>query len=201
MQWQFKTVHQKCVEVCVQKNLTLSNLTNSHLFFQLSKINSQHLPNKYDAITGMIRGEDYFFRRSCFLMMSRRLFLVTSVSSDPCLAFCFSLLCCSWRWGELRSWGGRMDPVSLTRFTTSRNRRLLLLLRSVMAVPLCPSRPALPTWMGRDEGFCLLLIKKQNKNTHSEVKIHPSYTLPLFYSGYHYQPDGHTHPLCLACQN
>lgn len=40
-----------------------------------------------------------------------------------------------------------MDPVGLTRFTTSKNSRLLLLLRKVMAVPLCPSRPALPTWM------------------------------------------------------
>ncbi len=45
-----------------------------------------------------------------------------------------------------------MDPVGLTRFTTSRKSRLLLLLRKVMAVPLCPSRPALPTWMGRNEG-------------------------------------------------
>lgn len=43
-----------------------------------------------------------------------------------------------------------MEPVGLTLFTTSRNSRLLLLLIKVMAVPLCPSRPALPTWMGRN---------------------------------------------------
>lgn len=46
-----------------------------------------------------------------------------------------------------------MDPVGLTRFTTCKNSRLLLLLRKVMAVPLCPSRPALPICMGRDEGY------------------------------------------------
>lgn len=40
-----------------------------------------------------------------------------------------------------------MDPVGLTRFTTPKNSRLLLLLRKVMAVPLCPNLPALPTWM------------------------------------------------------
>ena len=110
----------------------------------------------------MFRETFYFLRRSCFLMMSNRLFLVTSTSSGPCLAFCLSLRCCSWRWGEFRSWGGRMEPVGLTLFTTSRNSRLLLLLRNVMAVPLCPSRPDLPTWMGRNEGknkvICLIKI-------------------------------------------
>lgn len=51
-----------------------------------------------------------------------------------------------------------MDPVGLTRFTTSRNRRLLLLLRKVMAVPLCPSRPALPTWMKRNVSLNRILL-------------------------------------------
>lgn len=110
----------------------------TNLTFSIYSINS--------TIAGMIRA-CYFLLRSCFLMMSMRFFLVTSVSSGPSLAFCLSLRCCSWRWGELRSWGGMMDPVGLTRFTTSKNSRLLLLLRRVMAVPLCPSRPALPTWM------------------------------------------------------
>lgn len=40
-----------------------------------------------------------------------------------------------------------MDPVGLTRFTTPKNSLLLLLLRKVIAVPLCPSLPARPTWM------------------------------------------------------
>lgn len=37
----------------------------------------------------------YFLRRSCFFMMSKRLLLVTSVSSDRFLVFWFSLFCCS----------------------------------------------------------------------------------------------------------
>ena len=99
----------------------------------------------------------YFFELlECFLMISMRLLLVTmvSLSSRPpaALAFCFSLLCCSWRWGELMSCGGSWEPVGLTRFTTSRNRRLLLLFRNVIAVPLWPSLPALPTWGGRCRG-------------------------------------------------
>lgn len=54
-----------------------------------------------------------------------------------------------------------MDPVGLTLFTTSRNSRLLLLLRKVMAVPLCPSRPALPTWIGRDQSVDIVHLKKK----------------------------------------
>lgn len=82
---------------------------------------------------------------SCFLMMSMRLLLVPMTSSSsPWLLLCLALLCCSNRWGELRSCGGSMEPVGFTRFTMSRNSRLLLLFMKVMAVPLWPSLPARP---------------------------------------------------------
>lgn len=62
-----------------------------------------------------------------------------------------------------------MEPVGFTLFTTSRNSRLLLLLRKVIAVPLCPSRPALPTYI---EGINRYLIRGQTWQPSIVIKLH-----------------------------
>lgn len=97
---------------------------------------------------------------SCFLIISSKFSLVTVMSSLLC---CFSLRCCSCRYGEFSSWGGNWEPVGFTRFTIWRNSRLWLLLRKVMAVPLWPSLPALPIWKTSSTALLVMQVETIKK--------------------------------------